>query len=169
MMERGHDGVWTPPRVLPAPVNSEKSDIHVVETGNGDLYLASRRTGSLGESDIYRIPWADGLWGAEEHLPPPINDERSQSDLLVSPDGSWMILVVTDHPRGLGGDDLFLVRREDGRWGAPEHLPAPINSAEYEYGPSLSPDGATLYFTSHRRGSADVYRLPLSALGLVNR
>ena len=41
-----------------------------------------------------------------------------------------------------------------------------MNSKEYEYGPSLSPDGRTLYFTSHRRGSADVYRVSVSALGL---
>lgn len=168
VLERSGAG-WSEPRVLPEPVNSDKSDIHVVETANGDLYLASRRMGSMGESDIYRIPRNGDEWGPAEHLAAPLNDERSQPDLLVAPDGSWMILVVTDHPQGLGADDLFLVRQVGGRWGAPEHLPAPINSAEYEYGPTLSPDGATLYFTSQRRGSADVYRIPLSALGIDRR
>lgn len=36
-----------------------------------------------------------------------------------------------------------------------------INSAEYEYGPTISADGEYLYLTSHRGGSADVYRVGL--------
>lgn len=47
-----------------------------------------------------------------------------------------------------------------------EHIPAPITSAEYEYGPSLSQDGQWLYFTNNRRGTADVYRVPLRGLGV---
>lgn len=163
------DGGWSAPSALPAPVNSDSLDLHAVVTAAGDLYLGSRRPGGMGRSDIYRIPRRGDAWGPAEHLGAPINDERSQPDLLLAPDGSWMVLVVTDHPQGLGGDDLFVSRRENGRWSAPEHLPAPINSAGYEYGPSLSPDGATLYFNSDRRGSADIYRVPASALGLGRR
>ena len=81
----------------------------------------------------------------------------------MSPDGRWMILVVTEHPQGLGGDDLFLSEFKNGVWSALRHLPAPINSAEYEYGPSVSPDGKWLYFTSHRSGgNGDVYRVEMA-------
>jgi len=157
---------WSTPRLMPAPVNSEVSDIHPVETDAGDLYLMSRRAGTLGLGDVFRIPRRGDGWGDAEHLPAPVNDRHNQTDLLVAPDGSWIVLVVTDHPRGLGGDDLFVTRLVDGRWSEPEHLPAPINSPSYEYGPTLSPDGRTLYFNSARRGSADIYRIPLAALGL---
>jgi Tol biopolymer transport system component len=112
------------------------------------------------------VPRTASGWGEPEHLPPEINDALSQPDVLVAPDGSWLIVAVTDHPRGLGGDDLFLTRRTTRGWTPLEHIPAPINSAEYEYGPSLTADGRSLLFTSHRRGTADIYVIPLSALGL---
>lgn len=162
---RTSDG-WSAPVALPAPVNADEPDIHVAPAGNGDLYLASRRPGTLGRSDIFRIPRRGQGWGPAEHLPAPVNDAQSQSDLWISRDGSWMILVVTDDPRGLGGDDLFISRYRNGAWTTPEHLPAPINSPGYEYGPTMSPDGATLFFNSDRGGSADIYQVPVSALGL---
>lgn len=159
------DGGWSEPRALPAPVNTPEPEIHTSLTRDA-LYLASRRADGLGRSDIYRFAREGSGWGAPEHLPAPLNDASSQPDLLVAPDESWMILVVTDHTAGLGGDDLFVVRRTADGWGTPEHLPAPINSSEYEYGPSLTPDGRHLLFTSHRAGAANVYRVELSALGL---
>lgn len=158
-VRRTADG-WGVPEVVPAPVRSGEPDIHAVPTDHA-LWLASRRAGTLGASDIFRIP--EGADEAE-HLAPPINDEHSQSDLWVSPDERVMILVVTDRPGGFGGDDLYLSRDDGSGWSPPENLGPGINTAEYEYGPTLSPDGAFLYFTSHRNGSADVYRIPVDAV-----
>lgn len=98
MAERTDDG-GSAPAVLPAPVNADEPDIHAASGPGGDLYLASRRPGTLGRSDIFRIPRRGQGWGAAEHLPPPVNAGQSQSDLWVSPDGSWMILMVTGHDR----------------------------------------------------------------------
>jgi Tol biopolymer transport system component len=72
-----------------------------------------------------------------------------------------MILIVTGGPGGLGGDDLYAVAGDGTRWGQPVHLPAPINSNEYEYGPAFSPDGRWLYFTSHRNGTGDIFRVSM--------
>ncbi|HZF68893.1 MAG TPA: hypothetical protein VEZ47_12700 [Gemmatirosa sp.] len=163
---RQGDG-WSAPRPVPPPVRSPRPDMHASLTRAGALYFASRRDGGAGAADIYRASRrADGTWGAVERLPAPVNDARSQPDLLVAPDGEWMILVVTNPPPGPGDDDLFVTRRVRGGWSVPERLPAPINSPTYEYGPALSPDGTTLYFNSARRGTADLYRVPLRALGL---
>jgi Tol biopolymer transport system component len=164
VLERTASG-WSEPRLLPEPINSAAADRHSSETRAGDLFFSSTRPGGAGRSDIYRARRTGSTWSAER-LPEPINDPSSQPDVLVSPDGRWMLLVITDHPNGLGGDDLFVSRMEGGVWSAPRLLPEPINSKEYEYGPSLSPDGRTVYFTSHRRGSADVYRVSVSALGI---
>lgn len=166
VVTRRPDG-WSEPAMVQTPVSSaDGHDIHNVATTNGTIYVASNRPGGFGRSDIYRIPRVSGGFGEAEHLGPPINDELSQPDLLVSPDERWMILVITEHPSGLGGDDLYLSRFEDGSWTDPQNLGAPINSEEYEYGPTLSRDGRHLYYTSHRRGSADVYRIELRALGI---
>lgn len=162
--ERRDGGVWSEPQPLPAPVNSGGRDIHAVVVSRA-IYVASDREPGQGRSDIYRIPQVEGGWGEAD--PQPFNDEYSQPDLMVPEDESWMILVITEDPRGLGGDDLFLVGRAATGWSDPEHLPSPINSSEYEYGPTLSPDGRWLYYTSHRDGTADVYRIEVRALGLA--
>jgi Tol biopolymer transport system component len=159
VVERRGQG-WSDPVQLPAPVTSTAADMHSSETRDGDLFFFSTRSGA---NEIFRSKRTGNTWSAAELLPPTVNAVRRQTDILVAPDGSWMLVVVTGHPKGLGGDDLFLSRRVNGVWAELQHLPAPINSSEYEYGPSLSPDGKTLYFTSHRRGSADVYRVPVSA------
>jgi len=165
MVERNAKGEWGTPVPLNG-INGPTRDMHSSETKAGDLYFGSGRPGGLGRSDIWRAKRSAAGWSAPQHLPGPINDAQSQPDLFVSPDGTWMILVVTNHPQGLGGDDLFLSTIENGAWSIPRHLPAPINSPSYEYGPSLSPDGKTFYFTSGRRGNEDLYELPVSALGL---
>ena len=148
---------WGEPELLESPINSEAADIHISVTDQA-VWLASNRAGGLGRSDIYRI----GPSGDISHLDAPINDEKSQPDLWVSADESWMILVITEASDGYGGDDLYLSRFIEETWTVPTNLGFEINSAEYEYGPSVSVDGQYLYFTSHRSGTADVYRVSVS-------
>jgi Tol biopolymer transport system component len=150
---------WGKPELMGSPLNSDAEDFHT-STTNQAIWLASNREGGRGRSDIYRV----GENGGVEHLAAPINDENSQPDLWVSPDESWMILAITDRPGGYGGDDLYLSRFDGESWSVPTNLGPEINSAEYEYGPTVSADGEYLYFTSHRRGSADVYRVLLETL-----
>jgi hypothetical protein len=156
---RRTDGGWGEPEIVVGAVNSPDADIHASATGRA-VWVASNREGSLGRSDIFRI----APDGTVTHLPAPINDERSQPDVLVGPDESWMILVVTDRPEGLGGDDLYLSNRAGGEWSTPINLGAPLNSDAYEYGPTISADGRHLYFTSHRGDDANVYRVALAAV-----
>lgn len=150
---------WGTPELVESPLNSDAEDIHTSSTDQA-IWLASNRSGGFGRSDIYRV----GRDGAIEHLPAPINDENSQPDLWVSPDELWLILVITDHPDGYGGDDLYLSRFDGESWSTPTNLGPEINSEEYEYGPTVSVDGEYLYFTSHRSGSADVYRVPIASV-----
>lgn len=153
------DNSWGQAKPLAYTINSDDNDMHASVT-NRAIWLASSREGSLGHSDIFRFDVDGGL----HHLSAPINDENSQPDLWVSADESWMILVITNHPDGYGGDDLYLSRFDGHAWSVPENLGAEVNTDEYEYGPTVSPDGEYLYFTSHRSGSADVYRVHLSSV-----
>ena len=76
-----------------------------------------------------------------------------------------MFLSRDGSPDGLGGDDLYMAERRDGVWQPMVHVARPINSPAYEYGPMVSPDGAWLYFTSHRmNGDGDIYRVPMAGV-----
>lgn len=76
-----------------------------------------------------------------------------------------MILVSAgSRPDAAGGDDLYLLRREGEGWSPP--LPLPVNSFANEYGPWVTRDGRTLYFTSDRYGTADLFRVEMESLGI---
>ncbi len=150
---------WSDPELLEAPVNSSANDMHSVATRDA-LWVASNRPEGRGRSDIYRVTWE----GEISHLGPTINDELSQPDLWVNSPGDTMILVISNHPQGLGGDDLYLIRFDGESWSMPSNLGPGINTDEYEYGPTVSGDGRYMYFTSHRSGNADVYRVAMSAV-----
>lgn len=158
-VDRLDDGGWSAPRPAPG-ATAGASDIHNSVAASGAFYVASTRPGGFDRYDLYRI----APDGTATHLPAPVNDAHPQTDVWVSADERWMILVVTGHPDGLGGDDLFTSHAAAGGWGTPHNPGAPINSPDYEYGPSVSPDGRFLYFTSHRRGTADVFRVRVEAL-----
>ena len=166
VVERSGAG-WSEPRMVPPPVSVPNGrEIHSSVTSDGTLYFASTRPGGAGRLDIWR--WKPG--GQAENLGAPINDNLTQPDLWVSPDGRWMILVVTGAPEGPGEDDLLVSEYENGAWTAPRLVGAAgVNTAEYEYGPWISPDGRWLLFTSHRSaGDADIYRVEVKSLG-INR
>ena len=155
---------WGEPRMVPAPVSTPNGrDVHAAVTSDGTLFVPSTRPGGAGNLDIWRVTSA----GSAENLGPPLNDARTQPDLWISPDGRWMILVITGHPDGPGEDDFFLSEFRNGAWSAPAVIKAAgVNSAEYEYGPWISPDRRYLYFTSHRSGDADIYKVELKALDI---
>jgi dipeptidyl aminopeptidase/acylaminoacyl peptidase len=104
----------------------------------------------------------DGRWSAPE--PAPFADPRyGDSDPTFAPDGRTLYFV-SDRPAP-GRDsaradlDVWRVRREGDRWGAPEHLGPEVNTRAQELGPAWH-DG-WLYFSSSRGGRArmlDLFR-----------
>jgi hypothetical protein len=159
---------WGDPHLLPAPIKSPATEIDAVEVNSGAIYFSSMRAGGAGPTpehtggnpanaaypDLYRaVP--DGAGGHRlEALP--FNTERTESTLFVTPDESLIVFHRAHDPRGLGKDDLFASRRHGDSWGPEVHLGANVNSAAYEYGPEVSADGSTLYFTTHRNPQAGI-------------
>jgi hypothetical protein len=153
------DGGWLEPFAAEPPINMHGAvDMHASIARDGTIYVASDRVAH--RWDIYRLR---GGSGEAEPLLAHVRDSLPKTDLVASPHGDWLVLVVASLRDG-PGDDLLISRWQKGEWTAPRSIGPPINSREFEYGPSFSPDGRWLFFTSHRRGSADVYRVPVSAL-----
>lgn len=172
MAERDAQGMWSAPRHLEGTVNSSDQDFSPVVTGNGTLYFVSTRPGGVkvtanaGTHNVWRARSTDksGLrFDAPENVGAAINTGR-ETNVFVSPDERTMLVSRDGAPDGLGGDDLYVSTFVAGAWQPMRHLPAPINTDKYEYGPSISPDGKYLYFTSYRTGDADAYRVPIAAL-----
>ncbi len=172
MTERSADGSWGAAQRLGASINTEVHEFCPVVIADGTLYFISARPGGIRGTEptsVYNVWRARALdktglrFGEPENLGKAINTGL-ETNVYVTPDEQTMLVSRDGAPDSLGGDDLYVSRQVNGTWQPLRHLPAPINSDKYEYGPSISPDGRWLFLTSARAGTADIYRVPASVL-----
>lgn len=131
----------------PAPGNPE----------NIDLY-ATRYTllDDTGDERVY-------LWSDPEPLDALNTPDGWESQPAISPDGRTLFFAAVrpGTTEDAGGnptiDILASERLEDGNWGPPRLLPAPVNGPASDKAPFLHPDGRTLYFASNRRPGGGGY------------
>ena len=76
-----------------------------------------------------------------------------------------MVFFVSDRDGGLGGKDLWMIKKLDnGSWSSPQNLGEPINTEYDEESPYFHSDGKTLYFSSvgHSSiGGLDIFKSEL--------
>ena len=98
-----------------------------------------------------------GLAGltAEEYLRQSILEPNA----FIAPDESYLILSVLGRPDAIGRSDYYVCfRSPDDVWSDPVNLGEAINVPDAQgYSPYVSPDGKYFFFTSRRRGKADIY------------
>ena len=86
---------------------------------------------------------------------------------ILSPDGK-SLFMASNRPGGQGGLDIWVARRErvDAPFGAPENLPAPINSAADDFCPTPLRGGGLLFVsrrtTAESCGMGDIYSTRLN-------
>jgi len=127
-------------------------------TRDGALWFWSQRPEGPGGRDIFAaVPDRQG--GYENVRSFSLNTPGRESHPWIARNGRWMIFT-SDHAGGLGGDDLWLVRKTTSSeetqqhpadaWGTPCPLPPPINSAYDDEAAGIDPVTGTLFFTSKR-------------------
>jgi Tol biopolymer transport system component len=96
---------------------------------------------------------ADFTFGTPMSLGPTVNALADNGNPHISPDG-LALYFSSGRSGGSGGHDLYVSRREtpDAKWGMSMNLGPTVNSSADDWGPSLSPNGLELYFTSKRSG-----------------
>ena len=99
----------------------------------------------------------DGEWTDIKKLPFN-NDEYSTGHPALSGDGK-KLYFVSDRPGSFGKTDIYVVDlKEDGTYGEPKNLGAPVNTKGKEMFPFI--DGDIIYFSSDREnglGGLDIY------------
>ena len=147
--------VWEPAVPAEAAVAAARSNLPELAGGSlirpqltdggATFYFTLRRAD--GAADIYRARLLDGRWGA----PQPVAQFNSPADdvgPVLTADGTEAYLY-SNRPGGHGGFDLYVARRTDEGWGAPENLGPTVNTPAHEYDPAVAPDGRTLIFASN--------------------
>jgi|GEM_PF-471487 len=100
------------------------------------------------------------VWQNPRLLPGAVNDVPQNLSGTVSPDGKLLVFARAG-PRG--DSDLFLSRRDGGRWGRPQPIAA-LNTDANESTPRWAGEGNLLMFASDRTGTMGGYDLWVSVL-----
>ena len=146
---------WTEPVMLGASINTEEYYENYPTVGRDrSIYYMSWRDDTVGKTDIYRSKNRDGKYADAENLGPPVNSVESDQDPFIAPDGSYLIVCLTGREDSIGGYDLYVsFPAEDGSWSEPVNLGEGVNTAEAEFRPYVTADGAYLFFTSPDPGN----------------
>lgn len=76
-----------------------------------------------------------------------------------------MFFTACNRPDRLGNCDIYFIKFEDGKWGAPINAGRPVNSEAWEAQPSFSTGSRSLYFSSDRsggKGKKDIWKAELT-------
>jgi Tol biopolymer transport system component len=152
------DYTFGEPTNLGPTVNSSAMDFDSSISPDGlSLYFGSDRPGGSGGKDLWvtmRTTVSDP-WGQPVNLGPTVNSSAWDSCPSISADGLWLYFE-SQRAGGSGDDDIWVTTRPtpDGDWGPPVNLGPTVNSSAWDSCPSISADGLSLYFDSHRPGGS---------------
>ena len=152
-------------------LNGRYHDGPVVFNKAGDMMIVTRNIYGEKTRDnklwLYESRLENGVWSEAEPLPFNSKDYSCGHGAL-SADGNTLYFA-SDMPGGKGQTDLYKVKRNaDGSWGTPERLSDAINTEGKEMFPSISDDGAYLFFASDGLpglGGLDVFAVKLNGEG----
>ncbi|MTK03835.1 PD40 domain-containing protein [Micromonospora sp. CP22] len=153
---------WSAPTV--APFSGRYPDMDPFLSPDGrTLHFSSIRPVNGQErtdADLWRVRRTpDGRWGEPEHLGP-VNSPADELYSSVAADGT--LYFASERAGGLGGWDIYRARpRPGGGYGPAENLGAPVNTAGWEFNPTITADNRLLLFTGLDRsggaGNGDIW------------
>jgi beta-lactamase regulating signal transducer with metallopeptidase domain len=152
----GTDSEWGPAVNLGPTVNTSSIEGPGCVSADGlTLYFNSNRPGGYGSFDIYKTTRATKVdkWGIPVNLGSTVNSSSWDYMPSISPDG-LALYFASDRPGGFGSYDLWVTTRATSShpWGVPINLGPTVNSSSWDYQPSISADGLSLFFASPRPG-----------------
>jgi hypothetical protein len=148
--------LWEDPLTNPGNAGLEDlagTRLEATFSPNGTSMIMVRRDDNVSGTDMYLSQWNGRTWSAPEAMKS-VNSLSNDRGPSFSRDGKFLYFS-SDREGGQGGCDLYIARRQGEGWGTPEPLGLDVNTASDELGPSLSPDGGRLFFSSDRAGKGE--------------
>ncbi|MHC4586117.1 MAG: protease inhibitor I42 family protein [Planctomycetota bacterium] len=154
------DFIFGEPTNLGPPVNSQYYEDSVNISADGlALYFISPRPGGPDDFDLFDIYVTtrsdkNANWSEPENLGLTVNSANNDAGPSISADGMSLYFSST-RTGGHGDDDLWVTTRStvSDSWGPPVNLGSTVNSPSWDFDPSISANGLSVYFTSNRPGS----------------
>jgi outer membrane protein OmpA-like peptidoglycan-associated protein len=146
-------------KVKPFAYNSDAYSVaHPSISDDGQsLYFASDMPGGFGGCDIYVCKKEGDGWGKPQNLGDQVNTSGSEVFPYIRKDGT--LFFSSDGHLGIGGLDVFMVTKIDGKYSEAKNLGLPLNGSTDDFGIMFT-DETHGYFSSDRaggKGSDDIY------------
>ena len=159
---------WTQAKLMPSPINTKKSTSALYLSADGQYLLSSmvnndNNIGPLGRG-IFESYKNGNVWTDPQIFQNKVNTSYLETSANMDLNKN-MVFFVSDRDGGLGGKDLWVIKKLDnGSWSSPQNLGEPINTEYDEESPYFHSDGKTLYFSSKGHssiGGLDIFKSEL--------
>lgn len=126
------------------------------------LYFTSFRKGSQDNDIYFSEKQADGSWGPAQPFTI-VNTAGKDKSPFFHQDGETFYFVSESKRNrpGMGGLDIFYMRKTANGWGPIQNLGYPINTEADELGLFVSTNGKEAYFSSYQGQNWDIYSFEL--------
>ncbi len=158
MSKRLKSGRWSEPITLGPPVNTDFTENYPSVAMNGNIYYFSCRKNGIGGCDIFMSKLKKNKYTEPIVLDIRVNSKQHDWDAYIAPDESYIIFSSMEREDSIGKQDLYIsYKNNNGTWSKSKNMGPAVNSDNDEICPSVSLDGKYFFFTSRRRGSADIF------------
>jgi outer membrane protein OmpA-like peptidoglycan-associated protein len=126
------------------------------------LYFTTLRKGSQDNDIYYSEKQADGTWGAAKPFHEVNTSGKDKSPFFHQDGETFYFVSESSRLRpGMGGLDIFMMRKESNGWGPIQNIGYPINTSADELGLFVSTDGKQAYFSSLQAQNWDIFSFEL--------
>ena len=170
LMEDGRFSIPTPIKIK--DFNKKGATINLGVSNDGRHLFIAMAASNDGQQDIYlSMKVLNGYYSPPVKLGPEINTRYRESTPFISQD-KRRLYFASDRPGGMGGMDIYYCERLDytyKNWSEPTLLGFPINSPHDDSHPYISLDENTIYFSSHRDGTSDIFKAKMYRDDLLDK
>lgn len=160
----GNDYQWSPLVNLGPDINtSDGWEAQPSLSADGKmLFYTTNRKGSKDNDIYYTQRLDDGTWAPGRPFQE-INTAGKDKSPFFHQDGQTLYFVseCSEQRPGLGGLDIFYIRKTEAGWTKPENIGYPINTDGDELGLFVSTQGKVAYYSSYQNGNWNIYEFDL--------
>lgn len=141
------NGAWSSAEPIGSHIStSETTEYGAVLSRDGQrLYFSSDRAGGHGGFDVYYSEKSGDGWGEPVNVGPPVSTADNEVDAAIGRDEDIIILAFEREDSIAGGMDLYMSRKENGKWTPFANMGPRINTPAKDACAWLGYDGKTLY------------------------
>lgn len=160
----GNDYQWSPLVNMGPDINTKDGwEAQPSLSADGKtLFYTTNRKGSRDNDIYYTTKLDDGTWAPGKPFDE-INTAGKDKSPFFHQDGQTLYFVseCNEQRPGLGGLDIFYIRKTSNGWSKPENIGYPINTEGDELGLFVSTRGRIAYYSSYQNNNWNIYSFEL--------